>query len=119
MANIFVQESEANSSVTDFMVDAMDDTLPLAEPRFDGDTYVHERDCARLAEQTSLVFTAMQDGVYRTLHDISLLTGAPEASVSARLRDLRKARFGGHTVNRQYLGNGLFQYQLVVEVAPH
>lgn len=108
-----------NSSVTDFMVEAMDDTLPLAEPRFDGETYVHARDCARLAEQTSLVFDAMKDGVYRTLSAISKLTGAPEASVSARLRDLRKARFGGHAVNRQYLGHGLYQYQLVVRATEH
>lgn len=116
-------EAQENFSVaqkvTDYMVEAMDDTLPLNAPRFDGETYVHERDCARLAEQTALVFAAMQDGAYRTLNAISLITGAPEASVSARLRDLRKARFGAHTVNRQYLGHGLYQYQLVVREAEH
>lgn len=87
--------------------------------QFDGQTYEHERDGSRLAEQTRAVFSVMKDGQFRTLSLLAQMTGAPEASVSARLRDLRKPRFGGHTVNRQYLGNGLFQYQLVVEGASH
>jgi len=81
---------------------------------FDGATYNHARDSARLADQTLLVFSLMKDGKYRTLRSIAEETGAPEASVSARLRDLRKPRFGGHTVNREYLGLGLYQYQLVL-----
>lgn len=89
------------------------------ELRFDGATYDHARDGARLNDQTRLVFALMQDGKYRTLAAISAQTGAPEASVSARLRDLRKARFGGHTVNREYLGNGLYQYQLLVRETEH
>jgi len=39
---------------------------------------------------------------------------APEASVSARLRDLRKAKFGGYRVERQRVreGRGLYHYRL-------
>lgn len=85
--------------------------------QFDGSTYEHERDGSRLAEQTRAVFSVMKDGQFRTLSLIAQMTGAPEASVSARLRDLRKSRFGGHTVNRRYVCKGLFQYQLVVEGA--
>lgn len=95
---------------------------PLAlqrEMRFDGATYCHDRDAPRLADQTKLVFALMQDGKFRTLASIASQTGAPEASVSARLRDLRKARFGAHTVNREYLGNGQYQYQLVVREMEH
>jgi hypothetical protein len=87
--------------------------------QFDGSTFVPERDGSRLAEQTKAVFSVMKDGQFRTLSSLAQMTDAPEASVSARLRDLRKPRFGGHTVNRQYLGNGLFQYQLVVREASH
>lgn len=87
--------------------------------RFDGETFDPKRDGSRLAEQTKAVFSVMKDGQFRTLSSLAQMTGAPEASVSARLRDLRKPRFGGHTVNRQYLGNGLFQYQLVVREAAH
>lgn len=86
---------------------------------FDGSTYVHERDRGRLAHQMMAVFDVMKDGVPRTLADLSERTGAPEASVSARLRDLRKARFGGHTVNRIYVRRGLHQYQLIVRRADH
>lgn len=87
--------------------------------QFDGSTYDHERDGSRLAEQTRAVFSVMKDGQYRTLSALAQMTGAPEASVSARLRDLRKPRFGSHTVNRQYLGKGLFQYQLLMRGTEH
>lgn len=82
--------------------------------RFDGETYLHARDSARLGDQMLAVFDLMKDGEYRTLSQIASTTSHPEASVSSRLRDLRKPRFGGHTVNRRYVGNGLYQYQLTV-----
>ena len=81
---------------------------------FDGITYEPARDCARLGDQMAAVLSVMADGKWRTLADIASETNAPEASVSARLRDLRKPRFGGHTVNREFLRRGLFRYQLVV-----
>ncbi len=55
-------------------------------------------------------------GWWWTLREISQHTGDPEASISARLRDLRKARFGAHTVNRRRRGDptkGVFEYQLL------
>jgi hypothetical protein len=66
----------------------------------DGATAVAEEDFIRLARQQRAVFDVMKDGRLRTLHEISRLTGAPEASVSARLRDFRKQRYGGSTVER-------------------
>lgn len=81
---------------------------------FDGSTIDHARDTSRLGEQMAAVLSVMADGKWRTLSAIASETNAPEASVSARLRDLRKPRFGGHTVNREYLQRGLFQYQLLV-----
>jgi len=30
------------------------------------------------------------------------------------MRDLRKERFGAYTVERQYLGNGLYTYRVIV-----
>lgn len=104
------------NTLTEEMVRGMDDMGGL---HFDGATYDAARDCTRLAEQTQAVFAIMKDGQFRTLSHISRMTGAPEASVSARLRDLRKPRFGGHTVNRQYLRRGLYQYQLLVQPLEH
>ena len=89
------------------------------ELRFDGATYVHDRDSARLGDQMLAVLSVMSDGKWRTLADIASETNAPEASVSARLRDLRKPRFGGYTVNREYIRRGLYQYQLVVQETEH
>lgn len=85
---------------------------------FDGETYVHARDSSRLGDQMQAVFELMKDGKERTLKEIADGTGSPESSVSARLRDLRKERFGGHTVERTYIARGLFSYRLLLaEVA--
>ena len=84
----------------------------------DGETYDHPRDSSRLGDQMKAVFELMKDGKERTLKEIADGTGSPESSVSARLRDLRKERFGGHTVERQYIARGLFSYRLLLaEVA--
>ena len=82
-------------------------------PRFNGADYVPERDNARLAGQLLRVYELMADQQWRTLAGIARSTGDPESSISAQLRHLRKPRFGGHTVNRRYVGDGLYQYQLV------
>lgn len=85
---------------------------------FDGCTYEHPRDAVRLGVQMYAVFELMKDGKERTLKEIADGTGSPESSVSARLRDLRKERFGGHTVERHYIARGLFSYRLLLsEVA--
>lgn len=84
--------------------------------RFDGSTYDPEADKERLTRQIERVHALMIDGKWRTLEEIAQATGAPTHSVSARLRDLRKPRFGGYTVNRRHRGaaeNGLYEYQVV------
>ena len=78
----------------------------------DGATYDAERDCLRLNRQARAVYDLMIDGRWRTLAVISERTCEPEASVSARLRDLRKARFGSHTVERRYVANGIWEYRV-------
>lgn len=87
--------------------------------RFDGATYDHARDSGRLGDQMAAVYEFMKSGKYWTLAEIAAATGAPESSVSARLRDLRKPRFGGHCVDRQYVCKGLFAYGLLLEADPH
>jgi hypothetical protein len=56
----------------------------------------------------------MQDQRFRTLSEISAITHIPEASVSAGLRDFRKEKFGRHILNKNYLENGLYSYQLIL-----
>ena len=79
----------------------------------DGSTFDQERDGARLDKQHNRVLSALRGGDWWTLSALSRETGDPEASVSARLRDLRKPRFGSHTIERQYVERGLNRYRLV------
>ena len=74
-------------------------------------------DKSRLTKQGKRVWVCMKDNKWRTLDDISNETGDPHASILARLRDLRKERFGSHTINRRSRGDrkrGLFEYQLII-----
>jgi hypothetical protein len=85
------------------------------ELTFDGATYSAEFDCERLTGQQRRVYCLMRDGEWRTLGEISFATGDPQASVSARLRDLRKERNGSHLVERRHRGeprSGLYEYRL-------
>jgi hypothetical protein len=85
---------------------------PLEPPfRFDGDTYEPGLDRSRLTGQLLRVYRVMRGGQWLTLREISEATSEEgaldsEASVSARLRDLRKARFGSHLVDRRRRGEG-------------
>lgn len=83
----------------------------------DGDTYEREFDYDRLNRQAKAVFDLMSDGAWRSLRGISTILGEPEASVSARLRDFRKERFGGFTVERERHPSrkGQFMYRMIRE----
>jgi hypothetical protein len=81
-------------------------------PHF-GVTYDHQRDGKRLSMQRHRVLAFMRDGEWHTLWEISRSTKDPEASISARLRDLRRPEFGGYTIAREYVERGLWRYRLV------
>jgi hypothetical protein len=72
-------------------------------------------DNERLWRQLRRVYNAMADCRWRTLAQLEALTGDPQASISARLRDLRKPRFGANTVERErvHADRGLYAYRLV------
>mgnify|MGYP001277139517 CR=1 FL=1 len=89
-------------------------TPPAIKGDRDGETFDRARDGARLDGQAADVFRLMRDGQWRALFQIARETGHPEASVSARLRDLRKDKFGGHIVERKYIAKGVYHYRLVV-----
>ncbi len=84
---------------------------------FDGETYDAPLDENRLSRQLDRVRNLMLDGKWRTLFEIEQATGAPETSVSARLRDLRKIRFGNYCVERRRRGLphlGLHEYRVTI-----
>lgn len=84
---------------------------------FDGATYDRQLDHGRLQHQLNAVKLAMSQsgGEWYTLRQLSQITGYGEASISARLRDLRKVKFGGYEIaRRRVVGErGLWQYSLV------
>lgn len=76
-------------------------------PAFSGSTFDEALDGERLTTQLDRVRTAMRDGQWRTLSEIHALTKDPEASISARLRQLKaKGRRRGDQKR------GLWEYQL-------
>lgn len=97
------------------MADTSKESAPQRELTFDGATFEQPLDGSRLTAQLDDVRVLMADGKWRTLAAVASALNAPEASVSARLRDLRKEKFGGHTVNRRRVAavRGLHEYQLV------
>ena len=68
---------------------------------FDGVTFDRAKDGRRLGRQLERVRAVMADGRWRTLRALSDAVDAPEASTSARLRDLRKEKHGGLWVQRR------------------
>lgn len=87
----------------------------MATGGFDGETYDDTRDRTRLARQMAAVRRVMAPGDWWTLGLLAAVVGAPEASVSARIRDLRKPRFGGYTVEKRYRARGVWEYRMVPE----
>jgi hypothetical protein len=84
--------------------------------KFDGADYRHDIDNLRLLKQHERIRELMKDAKWRTLDQISILTGDPVASISAQLRHLRKPRFGSHKVERRRKkqGLGLYEYRLIL-----
>lgn len=78
-------------------------------------SYDHARDGHRLECQRQRVFDLMSNGEWWSPEQLEAATGYRWASISARTRDFRKARYGGHIVNRRCIGGGCWEYQLVVK----
>lgn len=87
--------------------------MPQLSIDFDGATYVPTRDGTRLNRQLDIVRKAMLDMREHTLSELSMLTRGTTASISARLRDLRKTKCGGYTILRRYVGNGVHAYRML------
>ena len=81
-------------------------------PHFEGPPDTPDR-AARLSRQHDTIRDLMRDGHWRSLPAIAAATRAPEASVSAQLRHLRKPRFGGYVVEKRHVAGGLWEYRLL------
>ena len=80
---------------------------------FDGATIDDALDTDRLRRQLDRVRTLLlTEYKWHTLAEIREAIGVPEASASARLRDLRKERFGSYTIERRRRSRGTFEYRM-------
>jgi allophanate hydrolase subunit 1 len=82
------------------------------KPRYNGPEYRADRDNVRLAGQMARIYDCISDGHWRTITEISSITGDPENSVAAQLRHLRKERFGAHNIERRSRYGQLYEYRL-------
>ena len=95
----------------------MSHQLPLSVTN--GRTIIEDPDAPRrIPRQQSVVLRALSDGYWWTipqLEDFARFHGVPATpqGLSARIRDLRKERWGGHTVERECIGSGVFRYRLI------
>lgn len=87
--------------------------VPRVDPDFDGETYDPALDHERLTRQLGRVWAVLNRGGWWTLEQLGAAVRAPEASVSARLRDLRKPKFGGYQIERERGESGQWRYRMV------
>jgi hypothetical protein len=79
---------------------------------FDGPALERDLDDPRLTTQLALVYRALRGGGWWTLAELAYYSGGSEAGVSARIRDLRKWSFGGHTIAKRRRYGGTWEYQM-------
>jgi hypothetical protein len=81
-----------------------------ANPTFLGSTYDATVDRKPLTTQLAKVWNVVRDGRWYTLSYIAAVTHAPEASLSARLRDLR--RYGMDVERLREPGSRQYSYRV-------
>jgi len=89
----------------------------LTDAKFDGKTFDAKWDSRRLTGQLKGVYSIMKDGRWYTIREIENITNYPGGSISARIRDFRKKKYGEHEVNLRRRGKaeaGYWEYQLIV-----
>src|SRR5262245_10856013 len=92
-----------------------DPGLPQPAPAraFGGASYEPSRDYERMNGQLRRVYEVMKDGHWHSLESLAREAGGTVASVSARVRDFRKRKYGSRLVERKHIKEGLFLYRMV------
>lgn len=102
------------------MSEEQGDWIGGAKPHFDGVTYNPAIDHDRLTTMLTRTAHCLLEREWWTLHGLAKrvsglgdpkASSASEAGVSARLRDLRKAKFAGVEIDRARVKGGLWHYR--------
>ena len=85
---------------------------------FDGETYDEELDGERMTTQLELVREIMSDQGWHRILEVANRVDCSESGAAARIRDLRKEKFGSWEIVRRRVahGNGLHEYRWTGEV---
>ena len=83
------------------------------KPMFDGESFDKVQDQARLMSQLARVRAFLSDGQWHTLYDVHRVCGGSESGCSARIRDLKKDRFGGLIIEKRRQSAGVWLYRMV------
>lgn len=86
-----------------------------------GPAYERVLDETRIIGQMERVKAYLLSGQWCTLADIEAFTGYPQASISAQIRHLRKAKFGGYLVEKRRKSGGFggtWEYRLMPVAIP-
>lgn len=76
--------------------------------------FLHRPVKRRATTQLRDVQSLMRYGDWMLLSSIAEKCKAPPQSVSARLRDLRKSKFGGYTIEKRRVARNQWAYRMVV-----
>ena len=87
--------------------------IPERQPKFDGKAFDVVADADRLGQQLETIRSYMLGrSDWRSLLEIERDTGVLTASAGARLRDLRKRKFGAFDVQRRRRDGGTYEYRI-------
>jgi hypothetical protein len=85
----------------------------VTKAEFDGVTYDSRYDYERLASQLVRVRSMLlAEPYWHTLPELLERVGGSATGISARIRDLRKEKFGGHTVETRRVSGGSWEYRI-------
>lgn len=88
-------------------------TLFRTPPWFDGKTYDPMQDGDRLGKQMAAVKSYMLTHDWVTVEELRAAgIHGSETGIAARIRDLRKERFGSYDVDRMRVDGGLYAYRV-------
>jgi len=86
---------------------------PPPSVAFAGKSYQAAFDYDRLSDQLKVVHRIMSDGRWHFLPELVEALGCKEQSASARVRDLRKEKYGSHNIQTERVSGGLYRYRMV------
>lgn len=81
-------------------------------PQFDGETYDESKDFRRLNSQFEKVKAIMSDGKWWSPYELKALIGGSESGITARIRDLKKERFGAYKIDKRRRTTGTWEYRI-------